>query len=110
MKASICHHFSTFLAIWLQIPACSGLFAWESGKNILSLFTLGNTIDKSNSRIDPTEGWYFSNSLGLAGFGGDKKYIKINDSSELIVVVNEIATILNINNRSIYIYYNYILS
>ena len=50
----------------------------ESGKNILSLFTLGNVIDKSNSRIDPTEGWFFSNSLGLAGIGGDKKYIKIS--------------------------------
>ena len=52
----------------------------ESGKNILSLFTLGNRIDKSNSRIDPTEGWFFSNSLGLAGIGGDKKYIKINST------------------------------
>ena len=50
----------------------------ESGKNILSLFTLGNRIDKSNSRIDPTEGWFFSNSIGLAGIGGDKKYLKIN--------------------------------
>ena len=50
----------------------------ESGKTILSLFTLGNRIDKSNSRIDPTEGWFFSNSLGLAGIGGDKKYIKIS--------------------------------
>ena len=45
----------------------------ESGKNILSLLTIGNRIDKSNSRIDPTEGWFFSNSLGLAGIGGDKK-------------------------------------
>ena len=50
----------------------------ESGKTILSLFTLGNRIDKSNSRIDPTEGWFFSNNLGLAGIGGDKKYIKIS--------------------------------
>ena len=59
--------------------ASSSIIA-ESGKNILSLFTLGNRIDKSNSRIDPTEGWFFSNSLGLAGIGGDKKYIKINGS------------------------------
>ncbi len=50
----------------------------ESGENILSLFTLVNRIDKSDSRIDPTEGWFFSNSFGLAGIGGDKKYIKIN--------------------------------
>ena len=52
----------------------------ESGENILSLFTLGNAIDKSNSRIDPTEGWFLSNSIGLAGIGGDKKYIKINNA------------------------------
>ena len=50
----------------------------ESGKNILSLITLGNRIDKSDSRLDPTEGWFFSNSLSLAGIGGDKKYIKIS--------------------------------
>ena len=52
----------------------------ESGENILSRFTLGNVIDKSNSRIDPTEGWFLSNSIGLAGIGGDKKYVKINNA------------------------------
>ncbi len=62
----------------IAYSGASSAIVSESGKNILSLFTLGNKIDKSNSRIDPTEGWFFSNSIGLAGIGGDKKYIKIN--------------------------------
>ena len=66
----------------------------ESGSNILSLFTLGNRIDKSNSRIDPTDGWFFSNSIGLAGIGGDKKYIKINSSlASYDLIFNEKVTL-----------------
>ena len=66
----------------------------ESGKNILSLFTLGNKIDKSNSRIDPTEGWFFSNSFGLAGIGGNKKYIKINATlASYDLIFNEKVTL-----------------
>ncbi len=64
----------------IAYAGASSAIVAESGKNTLSLFTLGNKIDKSNSRIDPTEGWFFSNSIGLAGIGGDKKYIKINGS------------------------------
>ncbi len=62
----------------IAYSGASSAIVAESGENILSLFTLGNRIDKSNSRIDPTEGWFFSNSFGLAGIGGDKKYIKIS--------------------------------
>tara|TARA_Y100000589_G_scaffold326286_1_gene365769 strand:- start:1159 stop:3408 length:2250 start_codon:yes stop_codon:yes gene_type:complete len=62
----------------IAYSGASSAIVAESGNNILSLFTLSNRIDKSNSRIDPTEGWFFSNSLGLAGIGGNKKYIKIN--------------------------------
>ncbi len=49
----------------------------EAGKNILSLITFGNSIDKTDSRMDPTDGWYVSNTIGLAGLGGDKKYYKL---------------------------------
>ena len=52
----------------------------EAGENTLSLVTFGNRIDKSNSRLDPSDGWVLSNNIGLAGFGGDKKYIKITGS------------------------------
>ena len=64
----------------IAYTGASSAIVAESGKNTLSLFTLGNLIDKSNSRIDPTDGWFFSNSLGLAGIGGDKKYVKINST------------------------------
>ena len=55
---------------------------------------MGNRIDKSNSRIDPTDGWFFSNSIGLAGIGGDKKYIKINSSlASYDLIFNEKVTL-----------------
>ena len=62
----------------IAYSGASSAIVSESGKNILSLITLGNRIDKSNSRIDPSDGWFFSNSIGLAGLGGDKKYLKIS--------------------------------
>ena len=42
----------------IAYSGASSAIVAESGENILSLFTLGNRIDKSNSRIDPTEGWF----------------------------------------------------
>lgn len=52
----------------------------EAGENILSLITFSNTFDKTDNRMNPTDGWYVSNNLSLAGMGGDKKYIKIGAS------------------------------
>ncbi|MBJ56917.1 MAG: outer membrane protein assembly factor BamA [Rickettsiales bacterium] len=49
----------------------------ESGRTILSIINLGNTYDKTDNRIDPTDGWFVSNNIGLAGVGGDKQYLKI---------------------------------
>ena len=48
----------------------------ESGENILSLISLSNTIDKTDSRMDPSDGWYVNNTVGFAGLGGDKRHIK----------------------------------
>ena len=44
-----------------------------AGESILSAVTLGNSIDKTDNRFNPTEGWATSNRLSLAGIGGDKK-------------------------------------
>ncbi len=52
----------------------------EAGENILSLLTFSNTFDKTDNRANPTDGWYVSNTLSLAGFGGDKRYYKIGAS------------------------------
>ena len=49
----------------------------ESGDTILSLVSLGNRFDKTDNRLDPSDGWFVSNNIGLAGVGGDKKYIKL---------------------------------
>ncbi len=49
----------------------------EAGDTLLSLISLGNTFDKTDNRIDPTDGWYVTNNIGLAGLGGDKQYIKL---------------------------------
>ena len=47
-----------------------------AGESILSLVTLGNAIDKTDNRFNPTTGWTTSNRLSLAGIGGDKQYFK----------------------------------
>ena len=47
-----------------------------AGESILSLVTLGNAIDKTDNRFNPTTGWATSNRLSLAGIGGDKQYFK----------------------------------
>ena len=76
----------------------------ESGENLLSLLTIGNRIDKSNSRINPTEGWFFSNSLGLAGIGGDKRYIKVSGTlARYDTIFNEKIT-LSLVGKTGYVY------
>ncbi len=47
-----------------------------AGENILSLVSLGNSIDKSDNKFDPSEGWRVSNKISIAGIGGDKKYFR----------------------------------
>ena len=42
----------------------------------MSVVSLGNSIDKTNNRFDPKEGWVLSNRLSVAGIGGDKKYFR----------------------------------
>ena len=52
----------------------------EAGEDILSLLSFTHSIDKTDSRANPTDGWYVSNKIGLAGIGGDKRYVKLNAS------------------------------
>ena len=47
-----------------------------AGENILSLVSLGNSIDKTDNKFDPSEGWRVSNKISIAGIGGDKKYFR----------------------------------
>ena len=47
-----------------------------AGESILSLASIGNTIDKTDNKFDPKEGWAASNNLSIAGIGGDKKYFR----------------------------------
>ncbi len=53
----------------------------EEGETILSVVNFGNTYDKTDNRIDPSDGWYVSNNIGLAGIGGDKQYVKLTGKS-----------------------------
>ncbi len=62
----------------IAYTGASSAITSEAGENILSLLSFGNKIDRSNSSIEPTDGWILSNNVGLAGLGGDKKYIKIS--------------------------------
>ena len=52
----------------------------EEGDNVLSIISLNHKVDRTNSRLDPTDGWYTSNQIGLAGIGGDKRYLKLGAS------------------------------
>ncbi len=47
-----------------------------AGESILSLASIGNTIDKTDDKFDPKEGWAVSNNLSIAGVGGDKQYFR----------------------------------
>ncbi len=47
-----------------------------AGESILSLASIGNTIDKTDNKFDPKEGWAASNNLSIAGVGGDKQYFR----------------------------------
>ncbi len=47
-----------------------------AGESILSVVSFGNSIDKTDNRFDPRDGWSASNRLFLAGLGGDKRYVK----------------------------------
>ena len=53
----------------------------EEGDNILSIISLNHRVDKTNSRLDPSDGWYTSNQIGLAGIGGDKRYLRFGASA-----------------------------
>ena len=46
------------------------------GESVLSVANIGNSIDKTDNRFDPKEGWTVSNNLSLAGIGGDKQYFR----------------------------------
>lgn len=46
------------------------------GESILSVANIGNSIDKTDNKFDPKEGWTVSNNLSLAGIGGDKQYFR----------------------------------
>ena len=47
-----------------------------AGESILSLASIGNSIDKTDNKFDPKEGWATSNNLSIAGIGGDKQYFR----------------------------------
>ncbi|MAI02332.1 MAG: outer membrane protein assembly factor BamA [Rickettsiales bacterium] len=76
----------------------------ESGKNILSIMSLTNLIDKSDSNINPTDGWYISNNFALAGLGGDKKYIKSSASVASFLRVLEDRAIFSLFGKIGYIF------
>ena len=47
-----------------------------AGESVLSVISFGNSIDKTDNKYDPKDGWAASNNLSLAGLGGDKRYFK----------------------------------
>ena len=47
-----------------------------AGESVLSVISFGNSIDKTNNKYDPKDGWAASNNVSLAGLGGDKRYLK----------------------------------
>ena len=50
----------------------------EAGETILSLIDITNIYDTTDNRMNPSDGWYTSNTISLAGLGGDKKYVKLS--------------------------------
>ncbi len=88
----------------IAYSGASSAIVAESGENILSLFTFGNKIDRSNSRMEPTDGWVLSNSIGLAGIAGDKRYIKITGALANYEKVFNEKVILSIVGKSGYVF------
>ncbi len=63
-----------------------------AGESVLSVFSFGNSIDKTDSRFDPKEGWNASKRLSFAGIGGDKRYIKATlGGATYLEILNERA-------------------
>ena len=50
----------------------------QEGRNLVSLIGQEISYDKRDSRINPTQGYYTSLGLDLAGIGGDSKFVRVN--------------------------------
>ena len=48
----------------------------QEGKNTVSQVSQTLVLDKRDSRIDPTEGYFLSVATDLAGLGGDSKFLR----------------------------------
>ncbi|MDA9559187.1 outer membrane protein assembly factor BamA, partial [Alphaproteobacteria bacterium] len=75
----------------------------EEGENILSIITFNHRVDKTNSRLDPSDGWYMSNQIGFAGIGGDKKYLRLGASAASFSKILDERLTFSLTGKSGYI-------
>lgn len=73
-RGALSYKFEKFDLTWNPVWANNGIFLLNEG--ILSSLTTILSFDKRNDRFITTRGAYLRNSLELAGFGGNLKFVK----------------------------------
>ncbi len=75
-----------------------------AGKSTLSVVSVGNSIDKTDNKFDPSEGWTASNRLAIAGLGGDKRYFKTTFGLASYTEILDEKAVASISGKLGYIY------
>ena len=72
----------------------------EKGKTSLSEISTSINIDTTNSSMTPTEGYNLYIGSALAGIGGDKNFIRVNNSGNYYQSFNDDGIILGLGYDS----------
>jgi outer membrane protein insertion porin family len=72
----------------------------EEGETTLSEISTSISFDKTNSKMIPTAGYNISVAAALAGVGGDKKFIRINNIGNYYKSFNDDLITLGIDYRT----------
>ena len=68
----------------------------EQGETTLSQFSSSINMDTTDSSMNPTKGYNISIVGGLAGIGGDKKFIRLSNNADYFMSFNDEAIILDL--------------
>ena len=68
----------------------------EKGETVLSELSTSISVDTTDNRNLPTEGYSFSFASAFAGLGGDKEFLRVNNNADYYKSFNDASIILNI--------------
>ena len=75
----------------------------EEGDNILSIVSFTHRVDKTDNRLDPSDGWNVSNRIGLAGIGGDRRYLSFGGTAATFRKIFDEKLVFSLVGKSGYI-------